>query len=124
MFRGRRKRVWKQRYRENYLLDCRVYNLALLSYLGFDQLEGDAWAALIEMRGPPAGEELELWRAAAATAAGPAAATPAPLRQALAGEAGPAPTDQFGEEQIERARRAVETGAADGARAWPPRRNT
>jgi phage terminase large subunit GpA-like protein len=30
MFRGRRKRVWKQRYRENHLLGCRVYNLALL----------------------------------------------------------------------------------------------
>jgi phage terminase large subunit GpA-like protein len=64
MFRGRRKRVWKQRYRENHLLDCRVYNLALLSCLGFDKLTGDDWAGLIDMRGAPGGEELELWHAA------------------------------------------------------------
>ena len=122
MFRGRRKRVWKQRYRENHLLDCRVYNLALLSYLGFDKMTADDWAGLIELRGPPASEALPLWNAAAARAASPSLASAA---SALgpAGEAGPPPTDQFSDEQIERARRAVETGAADGARAWPPRRN-
>jgi phage terminase large subunit GpA-like protein len=122
MYRGRTKRVWKQRSRENHLLDCRVYNLALLSYLGFDKLTGDDWAGLIEMRGAPAGETLPLW---AATAAAEASA-PAPAARVLApvaGEAGPAPTNRFSEEEIELAKRAIEAGGAD-ARAWPPRRNS
>jgi phage terminase large subunit GpA-like protein len=122
MYRGRTKRVWKQRSRENHLLDCRVYNLALLSYLGFDKLTGDDWAGLIEMRGAPAGETLPLW---AATAAAEASA-PAPAARVLtpvAGEAAPAPTNRFSEEEIELAKRAIEAGGAD-ARAWPPRRNS
>ena len=76
-YRGRTKRVWKQRHRENHLLDCRVYNLALLAYLGFDKLTGDDWAGLIEMRGALAGEELALGKAAAIagmSASGPATA--------------------------------------------------
>jgi phage terminase large subunit GpA-like protein len=116
MFRGRRKRVWKQRYRENHLLDCRVYNLALLSYLGFDQLTADDWAGLNEMRGAPAGETLPLW---AATTAGSA---PAAVVLALAsGEAEPAPAPRFSEEEIERAKRAIEADGAGDARAWPRR---
>jgi phage terminase large subunit GpA-like protein len=65
MYRGRTKRVWKQRYRDNHMLDCRVYNLALLAYLGFDKLTDDDWAELARQRGAPAGEALELWQAAA-----------------------------------------------------------
>ena len=64
-YRGRTKRVWKQRYKDNHFLDIRIYNLALLSYIGFDKMEDEDWAELAKMRGPPAGEELELWRAAA-----------------------------------------------------------
>ena len=108
MYRGRRKRVWKQRYRENHLLDCRVYNLALLSYLGFDKLTGDDWAGLIEMRGPPAGEELELWQAAAR------AATPSPAQAvgvlASPSDVGPARANRFSADEIERAKRALEDG--------------
>ena len=62
MFRGRPKRVWKQRYRDNHFLDCRVYNLALLEYLGFSKMTSEDWAE--RERGAPAGEELA-WKAAA-----------------------------------------------------------
>jgi phage terminase large subunit GpA-like protein len=55
-YRGRTKRVWKQRYKDNHFLDCRVYNLALLSYVGFDKMDDDDWAGIEQMRGAPAGE--------------------------------------------------------------------
>jgi phage terminase large subunit GpA-like protein len=63
MYRGRTKRVWKQRYRDNHFLDCRVYNLALLAFLGRDKLEPEDWYELERQRGAPAGapqqQELE-----------------------------------------------------------------
>ena len=62
-YRGRPKRVWKQRYKDNHFLDVRVYNLALLSYIGFDKMDDDDWAELERERGAPAGEAL--WHAAA-----------------------------------------------------------
>jgi phage terminase large subunit GpA-like protein len=74
MFRGRTKRVWKQRYRENHLLDCRVYNLALLAYLGFDQQSADDWSEYAKLRGPPAGETLPLWTATPEASVPPAPA--------------------------------------------------
>ena len=43
------------------MLDVRVYNLALLEYLGFSKMSPEDWAERAKMRGPPAGEELELW---------------------------------------------------------------
>jgi hypothetical protein len=73
------------------------------------------------MRGAPGGEELELWHAAAkAETSAPAPASPV---LAPAGEAEPAPTNRFSEEEIERAKRAIAAGGAGDARAWPPRRN-
>jgi phage terminase large subunit GpA-like protein len=57
MYRGRTKRAWKQRYRDNHFLDCRVYNLALLAFLGRDKLEPEDWAELERLRGAPAGAE-------------------------------------------------------------------
>jgi phage terminase large subunit GpA-like protein len=62
-YRGRTKRVWKQRYKDNHFLDLRVYNMALLSYIGFDKMDDDDWAELERERGAPAGEAL--WQAAA-----------------------------------------------------------
>jgi phage terminase large subunit GpA-like protein len=58
MYRGRSKRVWRQRYRDNHMLDCRVYNLALLASLGFDKMESDDWSDLEALRGAPGGEAL------------------------------------------------------------------
>jgi phage terminase large subunit GpA-like protein len=55
-YRGRTKRVWKQRYKDNHFLDVRVYNLALLSYIGFDKMDDEDWAELEQMRGTPSGE--------------------------------------------------------------------
>jgi phage terminase large subunit GpA-like protein len=55
-YRGRTKRVWKQRYKDNHFLDVRVYNLALLSYIGFDKMDDDDWAELERIRGAPPGE--------------------------------------------------------------------
>jgi phage terminase large subunit GpA-like protein len=63
MYRGRTKRVWRQRFKDNHFLDCRVYNMALLSYIGFDKMDDADWSELAEMRGAPAAEAV--WQAAA-----------------------------------------------------------
>lgn len=54
-FRGRRRKIWKIRASEkdNHLLDCRVYNMALAEYLGLSSLTHDEWAALAKLRGMP-----------------------------------------------------------------------
>ena len=64
-YRGRTKRVWKQRYKDNHFLDIRIYNLALLEYLGFSKMSPEDWDELERERGAPAGEALALWQAAA-----------------------------------------------------------
>jgi phage terminase large subunit GpA-like protein len=72
LYRGKARRVWKLRAseRDNHLLDCRVYNLALLEHLGiFSKMPSDDWAELARLRGAPAGEELELCSAASRTEA-------------------------------------------------------
>jgi phage terminase large subunit GpA-like protein len=64
--RGRPRRVWRLRHgRDNHLLDCRVYNLALAEYLGLQKMTSDEWAMLARERGALGGEELALWKAAA-----------------------------------------------------------
>jgi phage terminase large subunit GpA-like protein len=64
--RGRPRRVWRLRHgRDNHLLDCRVYNLALAEYLGLQKITSDEWAMLARERGTPGGEELALWKAVA-----------------------------------------------------------
>jgi hypothetical protein len=73
------------------------------------------------MRGPPAGEVLELWQAAAK--AGMPASAPAATVLAHAGEAEPSPANRFSEEEIERAKHVIEASDPEAARAWPPRRN-
>lgn len=50
--RGRSRKVWKVR-RDNHLLDCRVYNRAMASYLGLQSMTSDEWAALSRHRGLP-----------------------------------------------------------------------
>jgi phage terminase large subunit GpA-like protein len=61
--RGRPRRVWRLRHgRDNHLLDCRVYNLALAEYLGLQKMTSDEWAMLARERGAPGGEEP--WKAA------------------------------------------------------------
>ncbi|MGC2787910.1 MAG: terminase gpA endonuclease subunit, partial [Roseiarcus sp.] len=52
---GRPKRVWRLRHgRDNHLLDCRVYNLALAEYLGLQKMSSDEWAMLARERGATA----------------------------------------------------------------------
>lgn len=54
-FKGRPRKVWKLRpsERDNHLLDCRVYNLALAEYLGLSSTTPDEWALLAKRRGLP-----------------------------------------------------------------------
>ena len=126
MYRGRTKRVWKQRYRDNHMLDARVYNLALLAYLGFDQLTADDWSELAKVRGP-AGEELELWSAASraeAAANGQAGvatgeATASTLAKAEVA-AGATPEDDW-RAAVRRANEKTRKDAPAGA-GWPGRR--
>jgi phage terminase large subunit GpA-like protein len=56
MVRGRPKWVWRQRNRDNHFLDCRIYNMALIEYLGFSKMDDNDWADLAKMRGAPSGE--------------------------------------------------------------------
>ncbi|HEY1863362.1 MAG TPA: terminase gpA endonuclease subunit [Roseiarcus sp.] len=56
---GRPRRVWRLRHgRDNHLLDCRVYNLALAEFLGVQKMTSDEWALLTRERCAPAGETL------------------------------------------------------------------
>jgi phage terminase large subunit GpA-like protein len=56
-FKGRWKKFWKQKpgQRDNHLLDCRVYNMALAEYLGLSRWTADEIAELSKERGlsPP-----------------------------------------------------------------------
>jgi phage terminase large subunit GpA-like protein len=52
-FRGRTRRFWKQRERENHFLDCYVYCIALAEHLGLSSLTATEWAALARERGAP-----------------------------------------------------------------------
>ena len=70
-FKGKPRIFWKLRAseRDNHLLDCRVYNLALLAHLGFQKLTSDDWAQLARQRGASVGDVLDLWQGTAITAA-------------------------------------------------------
>ena len=91
-YRGRTKRVWKQRYKDNHFLDIRIYNLALLSYIGFDKMEDEDWAELAKMRGSPAAARPSADGLAAVDARGDAAAS-APTQAEVITAAAP-PDDQ------------------------------
>ena len=58
-FKGRVRKFWKLRHseRDNHLLDCRVYNLALIEHLGLSALTAEDWAYFERLRGAPAGVE-------------------------------------------------------------------
>lgn len=43
---------------DNHFHDCRIYNMALWSYLGGDRMTDDQWAAIIKQRGAPAEDDL------------------------------------------------------------------
>lgn len=84
-FRGRIRRVWKQRQDDNHFLDARVYNLALTEYLGISSTTEAQWAALAKLRGlPDAVAEVNLFTA-------PEAEKPAPQTQPA-----PPPDDWLG----------------------------
>ena len=52
---GKPRKVWKMRATEkdNHLLDCRVYALALLEHLGASSMTSADWIALVKERGAP-----------------------------------------------------------------------
>jgi phage terminase large subunit GpA-like protein len=50
--RGRTVKVW-QESGPNHLLDCRIYAMAMLEYLGLSRMNADQWSALARMRGVP-----------------------------------------------------------------------
>lgn len=52
-FRGRSVKVWRESG-PNHLLDCRVYGMAMLEYLGISRMTADQWALLRKQRGAPA----------------------------------------------------------------------
>lgn len=54
--RGRKRKIWKIRAteRDNHLLDCRIYNLAVAEYLGLSSSSEAEWADLARRRGMPA----------------------------------------------------------------------
>lgn len=75
--RGRTVREWVARG-ENHYHDCRIYNLALWSYLGCDRWTDDVWARRIAERGsPPDDDLLSPARIAAGDGVAAAAADPA-----------------------------------------------
>jgi len=54
-FKGRTRKVWKQSFgRDNHLLDCRIYCMALADHLGLNRMTPDDWALLAAERGVPA----------------------------------------------------------------------
>lgn len=54
-FKGRLRKVWKLRpsEKDNHLLDCRIYNLAIAEYLGLSSTTESEWADLARRRGMP-----------------------------------------------------------------------
>lgn len=54
-FKGRTLRRWQMRSgeKDNHLLDCRIYNLALAEYLGTSSMTPEEWSALARARGLP-----------------------------------------------------------------------
>lgn len=88
-FRGRIRRTWKIRSseRDNHLLDCRVYNLALAEHLGLSRMSADHWAALEARRGLP--REVAPPLLAISQASSPEAAETAPEPPAMAVPARP-----------------------------------
>ena len=57
-YKGRARKFWKIRAseRDNHLLDCRIYNLALAEFLGLSSITPDEWAGLAKRRGMPSAE--------------------------------------------------------------------
>ena len=104
--RGRRVRTWKLRAseRDNHLLDCRVYILALLEHLGLARMTTNDWAQLAAERGVPTDTVPPLLEAASAPAAGfrqsppaaPAEASPVASLSAQPAAARPQQDDWLG----------------------------
>jgi phage terminase large subunit GpA-like protein len=83
--RGKIRKIWKLRAseRDNHLLDCRVYNLALAEYLGLSAITRDEWARLAKSRGLPPDDALALFKPrGGAPEKGAEAAVPAPAAPA------------------------------------------
>lgn len=77
-YRGRSRKVWKVRNRDNHLLDCRVYNKALAEYLGLSSMTSLEWAAVARARGLPDDLIQNDIFTAATRATSPQKQTPAP----------------------------------------------
>ena len=89
ILKGRARKVWKIRAseRDNHLLDCRVYNLALAEFLGLSSITPAEWAALARRRGLPM-SDADLFRPLPLPAP---AAPPDPWATALPSPTSPAP---------------------------------
>lgn len=53
VYHGRSRRVWKQSFELNHLLDTRIYSLAMAEYLGLSRTTPAGWARLEAERGAP-----------------------------------------------------------------------
>lgn len=88
-YRGRARRIWKARAKDNHFLDCRTYNMALAEYLGLSSTTPEQWAALIKRRGaPPDAAERTLFTAAAQAEAQPTVETRRPPADDWLGDRG------------------------------------
>jgi phage terminase large subunit GpA-like protein len=89
--RGKIRKMWKLRAseRDNHLLDCRVYNLALAEYLGLSAITQDEWARLAKARGMPPDDAMALFKPRAV----PSAAAGAEASATVAPEPAPEPED-------------------------------
>jgi phage terminase large subunit GpA-like protein len=110
MLRGRSRKVWKLRLgRDNHLLDCRIYNIAMAEHLGVTRMTADDWAVLEERRGAPAGDALALFAARPVKPRSDPSPTGAPAAPLAESDAPPAP-----------ATRAEPAAAQDGEGEWVP----
>ena len=87
--RGKIRRFWKlnSTERDNHLLDCRVYNLAIAEYLGLSSLTDDEWAQIAKIRGLPD----DAWRPNLFTALKSSPDRPLPQPAAIQGVSNMAP---------------------------------
>ena len=77
-YRGKTRRVWKQRAKDNHFGDCRIYNMALAEQLGLSIWTLEEIAALAKERGLPAADALPLFSRPPAAEPAPVAAPTAP----------------------------------------------
>jgi phage terminase large subunit GpA-like protein len=107
--RGKTRQFWQLRSseRDNHLLDCRIYSLAIADKLALSSYTQDDWAALAKARGMPPDDALALFKPRAAEADKWAVAAASPAPQAAA----PAAPDKKLETASERFARLAKANA-------------